>query len=60
MIEKLPTVDINEPLGELELTSGYLDPLLFPLFTDYKVKNKLIWPNLVQRESSFGEKDLNS
>lgn len=42
-IEKLPTVDINEPLGELELTSGYLDPLLFPLFTDYKVKNKLIW-----------------
>lgn len=42
-VYKLPNVPIVNPLGEIELSCGYIDPIIFPMFTDYSKHSKLIW-----------------
>jgi hypothetical protein len=42
-VHKLPNVQIVNPLGEMELMCSYIDPILFPMFTDYSQNSKLIW-----------------
>ncbi|KAL9545990.1 hypothetical protein MBANPS3_006883 [Mucor bainieri] len=59
MVQKLPFTPIAEPLGELELTTSYLDLLLFPLLTDFDQNTKLVWPNLLQKEARISSANVN-
>lgn len=42
-IQKLPKLSIADPLGEIELCAGYLDPLLSLLFNDFEHNTNFRW-----------------
>jgi hypothetical protein len=52
LVQKLPPYPLISPLGEIELCSQYLDPLLFSLFNDYKEKVNFRWPNLTLHDEA--------
>ncbi|OAD07263.1 hypothetical protein MUCCIDRAFT_155510 [Mucor lusitanicus CBS 277.49] len=59
MVKRLPAISITEAFGELELTTGYLDPLSFPLLTGFDQNTKLVWPKLLQKEAKMSSSQLN-
>ncbi|KAI8875875.1 hypothetical protein K501DRAFT_201686 [Backusella circina FSU 941] len=59
-IQELPKLSIGDPLGEIELCAGYLDPLLSLLFNDFENSTDFRWANKITNESQQSKVKVNS